>query len=85
MDTEVTAMNEIKKETFEKMSVNLQMLVIFDYVHSIHEFIKNQPAICDTRIKKIEKSRPIDLLYSGIGGLIGGFIAIIAKIKFIDP
>ena len=75
--------NGISRDTFMHMESDDKLAVLFDYVTSIHNRLANEcPAraeACDKRFDALEQRRWYNTAASGVGGIIGGFIAITAK------
>lgn len=76
-------LNGYTKETYEKASTDTKLNMLFDYVTAIHGRLSiGCPArleACDGRFKAIEKRKWVSAGASFSGGVLGGFIAIIAK------
>jgi muramoyltetrapeptide carboxypeptidase LdcA involved in peptidoglycan recycling len=81
-------MNGITKETFDSADKETQLRILFDYQHGTHEninkileLLKAHPGNCDDRFKKLENMKMKNTALSAIMGLIGGFSAMVAKLK----
>jgi len=78
-------MNEISKETFEKMDVDSKLNVMFDLQTNIQPHCRMQAAACGDRFDVIEKGiRKWGLAHLFIippFSFIGGFAAMWAKFK----
>lgn len=85
-------LNGIERSTFAGMEVEDKLAVLFDYHVSMHnmlyrlmsEHCPQQEKECDKRFKKIEQGKLYHTMASGIGGILGGFIAIVAKWLMVD-
>ena len=73
--------NVITRETFETLNDSGKLGIVFDIVTSIHANCSAQQNTCAQRFDKIEKRKWVSVVASAGGGLVGGFIAIISKIK----
>ena len=81
-------MNGISKETFETANQKTQLNILFDYQKGTHGnieqilvLLQKHPTDCDVRFKKMEKRKFKDTIISGGMGFIGGFSAMVAKLK----
>jgi len=82
-------MNAITKETFKEADINTKMDILFDYQHNtdanvqkLVDLISKRPTGCEERFKKIETKKIKDTAMASGLGFIGGFTAVVAKMKF---
>jgi len=66
-------------EIFKTLPVEQQRLVFFENLIEIQKHFSEQVGSCNDRFKKIEKRRWWNTAASGIGGVIGGFVAMVAR------
>jgi hypothetical protein len=64
-------MNGISRETFDGMSDDSKLGTLFDYIHEIH-----------IKIQDLEKRRVLNTTASGLGGFLGGIVAVWAWVKW---
>ena len=74
-------MSGITKETFKEADADTKLDILFDYVKDIYSTQTAQIETCNKRFKKIEKRKVKDTVVACSLGLIGGFAAVIAKLK----
>jgi DNA-binding Lrp family transcriptional regulator len=74
-------MSEITKETFKGYDTDSKLNTLFDYQNNILERLEIHPKDCSERFKKLEKAKVKNAVLSAGGGVLGGFLAIIAKFK----
>jgi hypothetical protein len=78
--------NGISKDTFSRYDENSKLDTLFDYIHEIYEVSQakcpEQQKICDTRFHKIESRKWINTWAAGVGGVIGGIVAVVFKSIF---
>jgi hypothetical protein len=83
-------MSGISKDTFEKADTDTRFLIIFDLIVENNQMLAEhvtkqdvncarQAASCGERFLKLENRKKIDSVMSTGAGVLGGFIAIIAK------
>ena len=85
-------LNGIEKSTFAGMDVENKLAVLFDYHVSMHNMLyqlisqhcPEQARACEERFRKIEHGKFYNTLASGVGGVVGGFVAIVAKWLMVD-
>ena len=82
-------MTSITRETFKEADDTTKMDILFDYqketsgdIKSIINLMQEHPGNCEDRFKKLESRKFKDTFIAGGLGLIGGFSAMIAKLKF---
>lgn len=68
-------MAKIERDTFKSYDTDSKLLTLFDRSNDIYDLLEFQ----NNRIKKVENRKLIDKISSGIGGIIGGALAIIGK------
>lgn len=84
--------NGVSRETFEKMPVESKLDTMFDYIKDIHIIIDARGKehtehieVCMSKFRRIEKNESkrtaISAATAGAGGVIGGFAAMLAKLK----
>lgn len=87
--------NIVSRDTFTESTEETKLLLIYDMLTrlnaTLEEHVETQTAICerrvglaDMRLKKLERRK---LLHGGLaagGGVFGGIIAILIKIKILD-
>lgn len=75
-------MNGVTRDTFKAYDTDSKLDTLFDYLHELHGHQCADPERCERRFEAIEKRK---LWYSAAaagGGVVGGFIAVIASMKF---
>lgn len=83
----------ISRESFESADEHTRQLLIFDLLTEQREILKDHIVAqkdvckihcdgCDERFKRIEKRKYVDAGLAAGGGMVGGFIAVIAKAVF---
>ncbi len=65
-------MNGIEKDTFEKYPVESKLDTLFDYIKDIQE-----------RLQRIENRRWFHPVTSFLGGMVGGFGAVLSWLKIV--
>jgi len=82
-------MNGITKQTFQDADEKTRFGILFDYqfttaqdIREIKNLMQKHPHGCEERFKKLENRKLKDTIVSGGLGLIGGFSAMVAKLKF---
>ena len=80
------AMQDISPETFEKMTPESQMRVMYDLQSATYNLLSSHMPVCNERFKCIENGQRKWKLFSGTvaagGGLVGGALVMIGKLKF---
>ena len=72
-------------ENFEKIdSTEVKLNILFKTIISYTQRIDARFEAGNTRFKKLENRKIVDRGYSFIGGIIGGMVAIFAKIFWKD-
>jgi Mg2+ and Co2+ transporter CorA len=81
-------MTGITKETFKEADPETKMDILFDCqretsddIKQIMKLMQEHPLNCESRFKKLEKRKFKDTIVAGGMGFIGGFSAVIAKLK----
>jgi hypothetical protein len=79
----------IAKETFKEAGPETKMDILFDYqketsfdIKQIKQLMEGHPLNCETRFKMLENRKFKDTIVAGSLGFIGGFSAMVAKLKF---
>ena len=75
-------MNGITKDTFKAFPVDAKLDTLFDYIQDIHVQQNEHPVACNKRFEKLEDKKVRDTVVSSGMGLLGGFVAVAAKLKF---
>ena len=82
-------MSGITKQTFQDADEKTRSGILFDYqfdtaqdIKEIKGILKKHPLGCEERFKNLENRKLRDTIISGSLGLIGGFSAMAAKLKF---
>ena len=70
---------EISKDTFESLQVEDKLNALFDVAVTTLEYQKKQVEKCDKRFGVLEKRKLKDTSIGAGSGMIGGFLAVIAK------
>jgi len=77
----------ISQNDFEKVDdQNVKLNILFDYVTDVYgllckkdEICADRLVTCDGKFKTLENRKKLDMTISGTFGLIGGFIAGVAR------
>ena len=72
-------MDGISKETFNSAEADVKLNILFDFLTEIHSQQKKQFEAGDKRLQALEKQKLKFYSIAGIGGIIGGFIAVMTK------
>jgi hypothetical protein len=82
-------MSEITKETFEKFDTDSKLNTLFDYhsstslgIKNIESLLQGHPKDCEKRFTKLEKTKIKNTAFSAAMGFVGGFVAMLTKLKF---
>lgn len=71
---------EMSKEVFNDLrDTDSKLDAIFDVLVSVHKHCKCRAETCNTRIEQLEKKKTRDTTLSAGMGVLGGFIAMVAK------
>lgn len=72
-------MDGISKETFDSLGTDGKLSILFDYLTEIHSQQKDQFEKGSKRFEVLEKQKLKSYSIAGIGGMVGGFIAVMTK------
>jgi len=79
----------ITKETFQEADEKTKLDILFDFqvttskgINDILKLLQQHPSDCEDRFKRLENRKFRDSLVSSGFGLVGGFAAMAAKLKF---
>lgn len=82
-------MNGITRETFKEADEKTRIDILFDFqkdtsdnIKTIMDLLQQHPTDCDSRFKKLENMKYKNTGIAAGLGLIGGFSAMILKLKF---
>lgn len=75
-------MNGITKETFKEADNDTKLDILFDYIQNIHKSQAKHPEKCNERFDRLENKGIKDTAFSAGFGLVGGFAAMAAKLKW---
>ena len=72
-------MNNISKETFLQAEGKVRDAMLYDMLDTIHKKICTCQSHMNPRIRALEKKRKRDTGIAAIGGVVGGYLAIISQ------
>lgn len=82
--------NGITRDTFKTLDTDGKLCTLFDSISSLrytsdkdHIQCHDQQGACEKRFRKIENRKITSTLASAFGGMIGGALAVWAKIKLL--
>jgi len=75
----------IEKDSFDGADTSTKLSILFDYQKNTRKILKllgQHPTGCEARFKKIEKKAFFSMIITPPAAFLGGFAAIVAKLKW---
>ena len=67
---------------FEQLPTGAQRVTLFKAMVDLDRKFSDQVPVCNRKIKELEKQKKWNMVASGGGGMLGGFLAVLGKALF---